>query len=293
VRLTADDLFDLDPDDPRTPSQQIANALRAAILTDRLASGDRLPSQLDLCRRYGVARETVRSALRILDREELIVSRQGAGVFVRSRRRSPIDLRQLLRSAFDRPHVSIDYAGFRGETLSHTLPDALDEIRAGRVDVRSIRLRMLLADPEAPTPFPRPVDLGDDGHDSDAVRSVLSRLTRDAVATVSNRLSELGAARLVDSATVQVRVHQLGPTFKAYILNDERVLFGFYPVTRYSVTADGRPIELHHPSGWDGTLFGPDDGTDMSLQTGDAGPPFTDQARGWFESVWSSIARDY
>ena len=36
---TADYLDDLDPDDPRTESQQIANQLRAAILTRKLQPG--------------------------------------------------------------------------------------------------------------------------------------------------------------------------------------------------------------------------------------------------------------
>jgi hypothetical protein len=44
-------LGDLDPDDPRTPSQQIANKLRAAILTGKLKPGDKLPSQPDLVAR--------------------------------------------------------------------------------------------------------------------------------------------------------------------------------------------------------------------------------------------------
>jgi len=124
-------LRDLDPDDPRTPSQQIANALRAAILMGTFRPGDRLPSQHELSRHYRVARETVKSALQILDREALVVSRQGSGAFVRSRQGTPLDLEGLLRTAFDRPHVSIDYAGFRGETLANTLVPSLREIGAG------------------------------------------------------------------------------------------------------------------------------------------------------------------
>ncbi|WP_026256966.1 GntR family transcriptional regulator [Actinopolymorpha alba] len=290
MSLTADELFDLDPDDPRAPSQQIANALRAAILLDRLSAGDRLPSQLELCRRYGVARETVKSALRILDREQLIVSRQGSGVYVRTRRGAPLDLRDLLRSAFDRPHVTIDHAGYRGETLANTLPDALEEIRSGRVSVTSLRVRLLLVDPAAPGALPQPVE---EGVSMRSVRPVLAGLTRRAVTTITESLTELTEAGLLTSASVQVRTHGLGPAFKIYLLNDERVLFGFYPVTRYSVTVRNQPVELFHPSGWDGTLFGPNAGTSPGVEPQTSGPPFSEQARGWFESVWTTIARDY
>ena len=69
----------IDPDDPRPASQQIANQLRAAILTGRFRPGERLPSQNELADRYAVARETVKAALRLLREERLIVSRQGSG----------------------------------------------------------------------------------------------------------------------------------------------------------------------------------------------------------------------
>src|SRR5262245_13769121 len=113
----ADYLADLDPDDPRTPSQQIANKLRAAILTGSLKPGDRLPSQPDLPARYGVARETVKAALRHLQADRLIISRQGSGSYVRAQTERPVGLRPHIEAAFERPHVSIDFAGFSGETL--------------------------------------------------------------------------------------------------------------------------------------------------------------------------------
>ena len=55
-----------DPDDPRPPYQQVANAVRAAILTRTFKPGDKLPSLNELSERYGVARMTVQQAMRIL-----------------------------------------------------------------------------------------------------------------------------------------------------------------------------------------------------------------------------------
>src|SRR5215207_4828154 len=109
-----DTLGDLDQDDPRPASQQIANLLRAAILTRKFTPGQKLPSQNDLADRYGVARETVKSALRILREERLIISRQGSGAYVRAQTERPVGLRPHVEAAFDRPHVSVDFAGFSG-----------------------------------------------------------------------------------------------------------------------------------------------------------------------------------
>src|SRR5256885_7148746 len=99
-----DFLGELDPDDPKQASQQIANKLRAAILTRKLAPGERLPSQPDLVARYGVARETVKRALDILRSERLIISRQGSGAVVRAQVQRPVELRPPIEAAFERPH---------------------------------------------------------------------------------------------------------------------------------------------------------------------------------------------
>lgn len=278
-----DRLAGLDPDDPRTPSQQIANALRAAILRGKYEPGEKLPSQLALVAHYGVARETVKSALRILDSERLIVSRQGSGSYVRTRQGKQLDLEALLRSAFDRPDVTIDYAGFRAETLSHTLPASLHDIAAGRITARSLRLRLLLVDPKSIVDFPRRAD----GRPTDrALRKVHADITDTAVNTLIDEVAALTKSRLLRTGTVEVRTHRLGPVIKCYLLNGERALIGFYPSTTYSLSVRGESVPMIHPSGWDGVLATPEDAPTY-------GPPFAAQARAWFDSIWSTVARPY
>ena len=126
----------LDPDDPRPPYVQVANALRAAILTKVFKAGDKLPSRAELAKKYEVAPMTVQNALRELRDEGLIVSRQGSGVFVRERTERPVGLRPHVERAFEADRVTIDFAGFSGETLHGIVQEPLDKIRIGRLTPR-------------------------------------------------------------------------------------------------------------------------------------------------------------
>jgi DNA-binding GntR family transcriptional regulator len=80
-------LFDvqkLDPDDPRPQYLQVADAIRTAITSGRLAPGERLPIHADVAADYDVSVGTVKRAFGLLQDEGLIVSRQGQAARVRA-----------------------------------------------------------------------------------------------------------------------------------------------------------------------------------------------------------------
>jgi DNA-binding transcriptional regulator YhcF (GntR family) len=286
MAVNLDYLTDLDPDDPRQASQQIANVLRAAILTRKLAPGDRLPSQPELASRYGVARETIKRALETLRSERLIVSRQGSGAFVRAQTQRPVELRPVIQAAFEQPHVAIDFAGFTSETLRDALAETLDMVRAGRLAPETIALRVLLSGTTTPLALPA---LAATGEDDPAIRKRAERITRRTADGVIDQVHELADLGLVKSATVEVRTFGLGPSFKMYLLNGQEVFFSFYPVTKREVTLNGEPTEIFDIMGRDVTLFHycvDEDETSHGTQ-------FVESAHLWFDSVWNSIAREY
>lgn len=74
--------FATDPDDELPVGLQLTWRLRALISTGQLASGERLPSFRRLAEWAGVNLGTVRAVYEGLEREGLVVSRQGQGTFV-------------------------------------------------------------------------------------------------------------------------------------------------------------------------------------------------------------------
>jgi DNA-binding transcriptional regulator YhcF (GntR family) len=276
----------LDPDDPRPPYQQVANALRAAILTRKLAPGEKLPSGNELAQRYGVARMTIQQAMRLLRDDGLIVSRQGSGVFVRERTAKAIALRPHVERAFEQPKVSIDFAGFSGETLHGVMQEPLDKIRSGQLVPQSIDIRVLV--PDTGQPWSIPCRVGDLA-DEPAFRERSGQISRRHIEAITESVAELADLGLVKGASAQVRVHGAAPMFKLYILNRAEAFFGFYPITEHAVTLHGEPVPMYDLMGKDATMFHYEQGDDPAS----IGGQYIAQAQAWFDSMWATVSRDY
>ncbi|MGS0897230.1 GntR family transcriptional regulator [Burkholderia stagnalis] len=80
---------DTAPLPPREPLwSQVKHAILSLIKDDRLPANAPLPSESDLCQRFGVSRTVVREAMNQLVYEHVIYKRQGKGAFVAGRRES-------------------------------------------------------------------------------------------------------------------------------------------------------------------------------------------------------------
>ena len=63
---------------------QLAGILEHAIAQGQWRPGERLPSESELCERFGISRTTVRQALARLEQEGMVVRRKGFGTFAAS-----------------------------------------------------------------------------------------------------------------------------------------------------------------------------------------------------------------
>jgi GntR family transcriptional regulator len=178
----------IDPASDRAVYKQIADHLRAAMGRGSLREGEQLPSEAQLMEHYGVARMTIRNALRVLQDEGLVTAEHGRGVYVRAR--PPV--RRLASDRFAQRHRKEGMAAFTVEaaqigatpkvdTLTVTQAQPPAEIadrlgladsgrpREGYADRRSqSRPRWHLCAPGGARPYPGPVHRGRVGPDADA-----------------------------------------------------------------------------------------------------------------------------
>lgn len=71
-------------------AERLIESLKARIESGALQPGDKLPTEVELVRDFAVSRTVVREALAVLAGDGLVQARQGAGVFVLDRPKSPI-----------------------------------------------------------------------------------------------------------------------------------------------------------------------------------------------------------
>src|SRR6266568_2200365 len=108
--MTADAVLtsSVDPASDRPVYKQIADHLPEAIARVRLHEGEQLPSEAQLMDYYGVARMTIRNAMRLLQDEGLVTAEHGKGSYVRSR--PPV--RRLASDRFAQRHRKEGKAAF-------------------------------------------------------------------------------------------------------------------------------------------------------------------------------------
>jgi DNA-binding GntR family transcriptional regulator len=80
----------------RSLRHQIADDLRARVLTGELAAGAQLPSEPELARRMYVSRSSLRAAIAVLEEEGLVRRVHGSGTYVNDRPRLRDDISRNL-----------------------------------------------------------------------------------------------------------------------------------------------------------------------------------------------------
>ena len=198
----------------------------------------------------------------------------------------PVGLRPHIERAFEQDTVTIDFAGFSGETLAGAISEPLDKVRSGELTPSSIRVRVLVPDAGRPWSFPCRIE---DLADEPAFRHRAAAIVERSLSTIIDAVSELQDLGAVTEAVAEVRVHGLPPQFKLYVINGQDAFFGFYPVTEHTVKARGAVHAMYDVMGKDSILFHHSDDGDPASPAAQ----YVAQSRAWFESVWASLGQEY
>lgn len=120
--------------------RQITDEIRGDIMAGKLASGARMPAEMELADRFGVNRHTVRSAIAALTQEGVLRAEQGRGTFVANAKRLTYQIGRRTRiSQALAPQVSET----KGILLSSHVETATADItQALEIDIGSEALRL-------------------------------------------------------------------------------------------------------------------------------------------------------
>lgn len=192
------------------------------------------------------------------------------------------DLRPWLAGAFDTGSVSIDVAGYSSETFYSVMSEFLAEVLRGELVVRRLQLRLLL--PDCRHPMAIPCESRTLRENSQYKRVIVERADHfiDEFASYFHQIADLP---FIETATFEVRVHDLAPVFKFAIINDKEAFFGIYPLAETPVRIDGETVLFWDYRGERAQLVGAS-AAGVAIER-----ELLNNVRLWFNSVWDSVAR--
>ncbi|MCT4577718.1 FadR/GntR family transcriptional regulator [Donghicola sp.] len=114
-------------------SEKVYTALKSRITRGDYGPNEKLPAEKDLSAQYGVSRPVLRVALEQLREEGLIVSRQGAGNFVRVKREAalgytPVETIADIQRCYEfRLTIEVDAAGLAAQRRNQGILDEMEQ----------------------------------------------------------------------------------------------------------------------------------------------------------------------
>jgi len=126
--------FHLDPRSGVATYLQIVQQVKEALRLGVLDVGDQLPTVREVVAELAINPNTVAKAYRDLEREGLVVARQGRGTFVASTLAAPsLRHHDELRARLERWLAAAEAAGLDEESIRALVSTTLREARARRV----------------------------------------------------------------------------------------------------------------------------------------------------------------
>jgi GntR family phosphonate transport system transcriptional regulator len=105
--------------------RQIADQIRGDITAGKMASGARMPPEIEMATRFAVNRHTIRSAIAALTKEGVLRAEQGRGTFVANSKKLTYRIGERTRFS---QILSTQVRETKGILLAHTLEEPTPEI---------------------------------------------------------------------------------------------------------------------------------------------------------------------
>jgi GntR family transcriptional regulator len=121
----------IDPQSAEPLFTQVVFAVKAAVARGTAKAGDRLPSVRDLARELAINPNTVVRAYEVLERDGVLVRRQGAGCFVSDRGSdlAAAERRRQLQELMAHAATEAFHLGFSAEDVKKALAQCLDQVQ--------------------------------------------------------------------------------------------------------------------------------------------------------------------
>ena len=128
-------LLRLDPRSGTPLFEQLVFQVKRAVAEGQLAEGDKLPSVRELARELGINPNTVVRAIEGLERDGVIVRRQGSGCFVQGRSQdlAARERRRRLERLFSEAVTEAFHLGFTAEDMRAALEEEIGVLKGRKV----------------------------------------------------------------------------------------------------------------------------------------------------------------
>lgn len=219
-------------------STQLAEALKAAIVKQRLPRGARLPTERELIDRTRVSRVTVRAAVGLLERQGWLVRKQGLGTFVANPVKQELGpgvrtITEVLAGSGITPNVDV---------LSHRVEDAPQRIAGtlGLPKVLCVHRRFRDGDqPLALMIAYLPPNLGT------AVEPLLKSATNEQTAQAMESTYTMWERRLdIRISRANYEIHAAGASLEVAGALNLPLGFPVLVLERTSYSHDDKPLEV-------------------------------------------------
>lgn len=205
---------------------QVELLIREVIEREGLGPGARLPTEAELCKRFGVSRSTIRQSLNRLEMEGLITRSRGKGTFVRQLKAAPIS-----------NGISTPFPRLEGAERAPSEHKIIGLVFCARSD--TLQMNILLGVERAAKSHGYAIMFGYSGEDARTEAQEIERLQRMGsdgmiVMPVSNTPATPGVQLLIDQQTPLVLVDRyLSGLDTSYVVSDG--FDGAYRVTEHLI----------------------------------------------------------